>query len=170
VVDSDWQLTQNVLFPDPTFQKIRVQGSMINSSFRSRDDMGYLRIGAMIDSSIFAGVDTNIMSGFVDSTDLMFNSRIESLTIDTPRGDEMSFVNSYVIADVIGSTSLGSVDVGNGRAPFGIAANTFERLSYRIGRDNFFYSTDSPSDTQLLNDDFQIRAGFQTPTIMEDEA
>jgi len=108
-----------------------MKGSMISA----RSGIGYVTVGGLWASAIFAGV-ANVLMQLPDpgkDFDLVARS-IRSVTVRGIAGAAASTINSHIAAAHLGTISLGVIQFDNLGTPFGLACDTLTRLTYKNGK------------------------------------
>jgi hypothetical protein len=100
---------------------IKVVGPLEDSVIRSAGAIGTTMLGAMRNSTLFAGVDPAITGLPTKASDFVITTAIRSVTVTGTSDGESPFADSMIAASVIGRVRLGVVDAASGTAPFGVA-------------------------------------------------
>lgn len=99
---------------------LTVGGAMDGSTIESAGHVGKVTLGQMLDSTLFAGVDTNSNAlGILpdELTDFLPTAaRLDSFTIAGIKGQTVNFQNSFVAAPVLGKISLMGLPSDNSAA------------------------------------------------------
>jgi hypothetical protein len=108
-------------------------GSQYASSIFSAGNIGSVTLGAIDDSSIFAGIGSGV-TGFPGvSQDITAVATIGAVTVkgipSKAANPPASFIGSDVAASKITTVSLYSVQVANSGTPFGLAAESIGALT-----------------------------------------
>ena len=101
---------------------LNVRGSLVGSNVLVGGSIRAVKLGAANGSRVFAGVNGTALP---DSRDDFVNPQAAIGSFSVRSG---SFSNSLVAAPAVGRVLLGSVQTGNGGAPFGIAADALRSL------------------------------------------
>jgi hypothetical protein len=109
----------------PDISTFSVGGTFSDSSLRSAGDIGLIRIGALNDSSIFAGASPSVTTGLITTaSDFVAAADIASLSVTGVRGSTYDFTNSIVDAAELGRVLVQRVDSSNGGVPLGFSTTT----------------------------------------------
>ena len=146
--------------------RLNVRGAIAGTRVRSGADIGSVSAASFTGSSVFAGVANGgggpggggaARSLPADATAFVAPATIKSVTIRT-RGTP-SFVGSNIAASTLGRINGGTIQVDNGGAPYGLAAQTIRSLSGQrndTGETRHVAGLTDPSDTIIVGD-FQAR-------------
>jgi hypothetical protein len=139
-----------------TLSKVSVGGTMNGSILRATGDVGSIRVGAVRDSKIFAGVASSVSTLPDSADDFIADATIKSFSVKlkTPG----SFSDTVIAAKHLGKLSLGAVATNNGGTPFGISADDLASVSAIAGGGAKFSvrNLSDPADSQT-QDDFVLR-------------
>src|SRR5207244_1729889 len=94
--------------------------TVTGSQIRAAGDIAKIVVGALIDSNIFAGVNSSLTSLPDSQSDFVTSNAILSLNV-TGKQLPFSFSNSNIAAATIGKVVVSRVNSSNGGTPFGIA-------------------------------------------------
>ncbi len=117
-----------------------------------------LRVGRMIDSSLFVGfggVDGSDADAVYDLPPLVGLTSGFAIKRITVRGyreaDGDLFINSNIAADTIDRAMIKNAAFDNDGTPFGIAAGTLGRLTLRQGRTTYRFGANWPSADETID-------------------
>ena len=136
-----------------------VAGWLKGSVTSARSAIGSVTVGGLQDSAIFAGVDNSLMQLPDPATDFDLETSIRSVTVRGIDPAAPSTINSHLAAANLGTISLVGVQFENGVTPFGLAAHTLKRLTWKNGGTSYVWpNTDPAEPTQPLpNHEFEVR-------------
>jgi len=133
-----------------------MKGSMISA----RSGIGYVTVGGLWGSAIFAGV-ANVLMQLPDpgkDFDLVARS-IRSVTVRGIAGAAASMIDSHIAAANLGTMSLGVVQFDNLGTPFGLASDKLTRLTCKKGKTYYAWPNTNPAEKAwpLPVQDFEVR-------------
>ena len=144
--------------------RLNVRGAIAGTRVRSGADIGSVSAASITGSSVFAGVANGGGGGGgaarslpADASAFVSPATIKGVAIRT-RGTP-SFVGSNIAASTLGRINGGTIQVDNGGAPYGLAAQTILSLSGQrndTGETRHVAGLTDPSDTIIVGD-FQAR-------------
>jgi hypothetical protein len=136
-----------------------VAGWLKGSVTSARSAIGSVTVGGLQDSAIFAGVDNSLMQLPDPAADFDLVTSIRSVTVRGIDPAAPSTLNSHLAAANLGTISLVGVQFENGVTPFGLAAHTLKRLTWKNGGTSYVWpNTDPAEHTQPLpNHEFEVR-------------
>jgi hypothetical protein len=103
---------------------LRVAGTVSDSTVRSAGSVGAVVVGAVRDSTIFAGVAAGVTGLPTAASDLTAAVRLNVFTVTGVRGASADVAASDVAAGTVGQVRVTGVDTANGGTPFGFAATS----------------------------------------------
>lgn len=135
-------------------RRVAVRNSISNSSIRSAGDIGSVRAGALLNSSIYAGVAPGLTGLPASATDFAVDPSIFSVTITHEKTQPFAVQNSDIAAAVLGKITFGTVQIDNAGTPFGLAADqlaSFTRIvnGHKVTSKHPQTSNDVPSSGDL---------------------
>lgn len=139
-----------------------VGGQMLNSTLRAQYHVNEISVGAMIDSGIYVGAPESQNGLPDDGSEMNLAATITSIEIRGINDQPASFVNSFVVAGQIGTVRVHMPQTDNFGRPFGIAANTIQRVETFFGR-NDRVALSAPASTPSARGDYQVRVNFAPP-------
>jgi hypothetical protein len=114
--------------------------------------IGSVTVGGLLDADIYAGVK-DLLTGLRDpETDFDADAVIQRLTVSGIKAAPASMINSNVAARTLGTMRLGTIQFVNdlpgvGLTPFGLAARTLTRLTYKTGTTaNYTWPNANPAE------------------------
>ena len=132
----------------PALRQMRVAGFLYGASIHTVGSVGIITAGAMIDSSLYVGLQSSFGSGLPsEQTDFLAMPEKQMptlrLKLRKTKGLEYSFVNSNICVWNLGNVivDLGRIQTGNNGAEFGIVGRNIE--SYRSHRDRKLITSSS---------------------------
>ena len=123
LTDSFIDLSQAV---DPVLalNRMTVKGFMADSTIRSRVDVGNLTLGGLRNSTIFAGVSSQVVQGLPQAMeDFLPQAEIRKLRVMGIEGQPFSVINTNIAAWILNRVSLVGVQLSNGGVPFGLSGH-----------------------------------------------
>ena len=168
--NSSFQLTNPFDARGFNASTINVRGAFTNSLIQSDGNLGRLEIGVSFGSDIFAGVSNNFnFAQMPTSADIVSPTRITSFHEWSAATN--AFQSTNIAAGTIGSADVQHFNPQNNGIPYGLTANDFGTIKFRIGKDDFrLNDIRSQADltrreqsahlSPLLLGDFNIRASF----------
>jgi RHS repeat-associated protein len=132
---------------------LSIAGAVSNSALLVDGSMGKLKLGALHDSTIYAGFTPDAVDDPFAGGTFSNGVTIGSITIKGVKGGTGSaFANSVIGATAIGKVSLGSVETNNAGTGFGVIGNTVGAVSTKIPK--FKWNSAGPDEQRI--GDFQV--------------
>lgn len=163
--DATITLTQGVVAGQPKVMALgtlTVGGAMNASTIESAGHIGKATIGQMMDSTVFAGVDTarNALGVLPDEAqDFLAAATLGSLTISGVKGQTIGFEGSYIAAANLGKISLMGLPADQ-TADGGVAGDQLQNLySRKAGKQTAFSLKGPLTASQMIEtlDDYIAR-------------
>lgn len=114
-----------------TITSINVAGTITGAQIRATGNITSLTAAALVNSDVFAGVDSTLNALPSTAAAFVASSKINSVTM-TGRGQTYAVQNSNVAAASLGRITFGAVNTNNGGVQFGLAAHDLASFSRRI--------------------------------------
>jgi hypothetical protein len=139
----------------PVLDNLHVDGTVENSDLNAAGEMRTISVGALLDSNIFAGVDSTITglptnsSNFISEPSGDAPPEILSFTILGLPDTTFAMTGSNIAAATLGRVIIRKVDIDNSGTPFGIAADALTSLTDIDPGEKTIHWTDKQS-TALL--------------------
>ncbi len=138
---------------------IRVGRDIVSANITvTASNVRLLRVGRMIDSSLFVGFDgadgsdTDAVYDLPSLVGLTSGFAIKRITVRGYReADGDLFINSNIAADTIDRVLIKNAAFDNDGTPFGIAAGTLGRLTLRQGRTTYRFGDNWPSADEAID-------------------
>jgi len=106
-------------------KKVDVKENLLGSVIRTLGDIGSVKAGRIVDTSIFAGIDDDVTGLPDDEADFITGAAIGQVQAKGVKNSpDASFENSRIAASIVGKVKLSDVEFDNGGELFGIAADT----------------------------------------------
>ena len=107
-----------------------VGGPFTNSTFLSAGSIGSFRVGSILNSSVFSGVNPAAPVNVLPSiSDIQSLSWVRSFNVT---GRSATFQNSFVAGGYFGTGDLGTVVPQSSTTPFGLTTNRLQTLRYEF--------------------------------------
>jgi len=138
---------------------LTVAGQMLNSVVRTAGNIATVTLGAMRQSTIFAGVDAGVTALPDAAADFTAAATVKTCTIKGILNDPgQAFAGSIVGASILGTFNLLTVATNNAGVPFGLAAQAFTSITFTVGVGKVTVKTQAELDAlSLPMEDFDIR-------------
>ena len=123
-------LTQALQAGVNVLSKLSVKGAMDTVTVNSIGNLGKLSIARLIDSNIFAGVDSSVTGLPDDPADFTSAASIAGVKLNGKTAATW-MANSNIAASELGKVSFGWAQTDNSDTDFGIACQKFNSISYK---------------------------------------
>jgi hypothetical protein len=134
--------------------KLRVGRTVDGSDIRSAGDINTVKVGTIVDSTIFAGVDPSVTGLPTDLSAFLTPSEILSFVVTGLPGSTFAVTNSVIAAESLGTVKVRRVNPSNNGIPFGFAAQSLATFTdIEPGQRPFRWTANqSPSDLTFPGD------------------
>lgn len=150
-------LSQGVSATTPALGTLTVKNAIESSDIRTAGNIGSMSAAKITHSQVFAGVQSAVALLPQSPADFAAVATIAKLTITATAESGLS--SSYIAASKITSASIGKFSPLNSGQPFGLAADSIDKLTFRTTTAQVMQSnlTAPTADVTGGGDDFVIR-------------
>ena len=129
----------------------------LQAQVRAASAIGSVTAGGLRHASLFAGAGGAVTGLPQPATDFVASTSIRSVRVGGIKGETFSTIDSSIAAWNLGTITLVGVKFDNGITPFGLAAHTLSRLSYRNGTTYYYWPNPKDKSGPPTVQQFEVR-------------
>lgn len=138
--------------------KLRVGRTLDGSDIRSNGNVNTIAVGAIVDSTIFAGVNPSVTGLPTDLSAFVTPAEILSFVVTGLPGSTFAVTNSIIAAETLGTVKVRRVATDNAGIPVGFAAHSLNAFTdLEPGQRPFRWTADQPPADLIFPGDFEVK-------------